>query len=83
VRSRPFASCRASAERKTPPVSAPERNLTAERHEAMAAELRLIAHRLVDPNNVRALLARALELDAKAAEVRQNRFYASATRDMR
>ena len=64
-------------------MSAPERNLTAERHEAMAAEFRLIARRLVDPGNVRALLARALELDAKAAEARQNRFYASATRDMR
>jgi len=49
----------------------------------MAAELRLIARRLVDPDNVRALLARALELDAKAAEARQKHFYASATRDMR
>jgi hypothetical protein len=63
-------------------VSVPERNLTAERHEAMAAELRLIAHRLVDPDNVRALLARAQALDAKATEARQTRFYASATRHM-
>jgi hypothetical protein len=64
-------------------VSVPETNLTAERHGAMAAELRLIARRLVDPDNVRALLARALEFDAKAAEARQKHFYASATRDMR
>ena len=58
-----------------------ERNLTAERHEAMAAELRLIARRLVDPDNVRALHARALELDAKAAEARQKRFNSPAMRD--
>jgi hypothetical protein len=49
----------------------------------MAAEFRLIARRLVDPDNVRALLVRALELDAKAAEARQKRFYPPATRDMR
>ena len=60
-----------------------ERNLTAERHEAMAAELRLIARRLLDPDNVRAIHARAAKLDAKAAEARQKHFYASATRDTR
>jgi hypothetical protein len=58
-----------------------ERSLTAERHEAMAAELRLIARRLTDPENVRALLARALELDAKAAEARQKRFNSPAKGD--
>ena len=58
-----------------------ERKLTAERHQAMAAELRLIARRLVDPDNVRAILTRALELDAKAVEMRQKRFNSPAMRD--
>jgi len=46
----------------------------------MAAELRLIARRLTDPDNVRAILARAQKLEAEAVEMRQ-RFNRPAMRD--
>jgi hypothetical protein len=74
IRARRHASCRIA-------VMA-GRTLTAERHEGIAAELRLIARPLSHPDNVRTLLAQAQELDAKAAEIRQRRTYYSATRDI-